>query len=50
MYFFVLDLLFSDVCFVWVYLVVVFEVWVDGYVYVFVFFGCVLLLVFYDND
>lgn len=49
-YFFVLDLLYSDVCYVCVYLVVVVEVWVDGYIYVFVFFGVVFQLIVYDND
>ena len=49
-HFFALDLPLSDACFVRAYPAAVSEVWIDGHVHAFAFFGRVPQSVLYDND
>lgn len=49
-HFFVMDLPYSDACFVRAYPAATAEAWVDGHVHAFGFFGKVPLSVLYDND
>ena len=49
-HFFVMDLPHSDACFVRAYPAATAEVWVDGHIHAFAFFGKVPVSVLYDND